>query len=625
MAALAICFGLAAAALAPAAEPLLDLKTFMPSSEIAPGMKLIGKTCYRGTEIREFTGEVAGIEHGAFAGGNLIWAMLEGPELGPHSVAAGMSGSPCYIDGRMIGAVAYGFNGAQKPFAGITPIESMLQVLELTSAQPHPYENELNDGQATVGVWEIGELRAMAEEARPPLRSPRQVDLADLPPRAREAFPDREGLVELAPLSMPVGISRCSPEVYEPLRRRLADWNMTLAPGLVASGTVDGSALPPLEAGSALGMPMMIGDLTIGGYGTVTYREGDRLIGFGHPAYGWGNVDIPMSPCEMFALNASYVSTFKVGAVATPVGAIRQDREAAVGGVIGRVPRMIPLRVRARALETGREREFSYRLWDNRYFAPSLAATGVREAISATDRSDGDSTLRLEYAIALQGAEPIRKEVFLASSAGPAFAAGSDFRSDLSLLLNNPFRSARIESLELDLTVSARVRQTAIASVTADKEAYRPGETARLTIYLQPYRGPREKRQAEFALPSDLRDGEYRLYVGDASGREHLERDRAPGLFTPMNFDQLIEAVRLNFAGNRIYMTLVESDKGLTVHGQELPSLPTSLRATLEESSDGAFIRPVTGKFLAESVLSGDAEFIGSTQTTLIVNRNASR
>jgi len=92
-----------------------------------------------------------------------------------------------------------------------------------------------------------------------------------------------------------------------------------------------------------------------------------------------------------------------------------------------------------------------------------------------------------------------------------------------------------------------------------------------------------------------------------------------------MNFDQLIEAVRLNFAGNRIYMTLVESDKGLTVHGQELPSLPTSLRATLEESSDGAFIRPVTGKFLAESVLSGDAEFIGSTQTTLIVNRNASR
>jgi len=155
----------AAISLAASAAPLGP--QFMPLSEIEVGMQIVGKSCFRGVEIEEFTGEIVGIERGAFAGGDMIWADLKGPMLGAHSVASGMSGSPVYIDGRMIGAVGYGFPGSQKPIGGITPIEQMLQVLDRVNDQPHPYENELDDGAATVGIWDIEELRTMALNSHP--------------------------------------------------------------------------------------------------------------------------------------------------------------------------------------------------------------------------------------------------------------------------------------------------------------------------------------------------------------------------------------------------------------------------------------------------------------------------
>ncbi|MCX7016432.1 MAG: hypothetical protein NTW86_28395 [Candidatus Sumerlaeota bacterium] len=598
---------------------------FMPSSEIEPGMKLTGKTCFEGSQIEEFTGVVLGVERGAFAGGNLIWARLESPRFGPHGVAAGMSGSPCYIDGRLIGAVAYGMSMAQKPIAGITPIESMLRVLDLTNDKPHPEEEEENAGESTVGVWTIEELKDMARNSRPPGSSPLRVSVDDLPEALRNDAGPAAGDVELRPLAMPVAISACSPNVYGPLARKLAEFGMELIPGGMGGGTLDGAALPPLEPGSALGIPYLTGDLTLGGYGTVTFRDGARLIAFGHPAQGWGNSDMPFSPCSMFAVNASYGMTSKIGEVATPTGSIRQDREFGIGGVIGMMPRTFPMRVRVRSTQPALDREFRFQVWDNRYLTPLLVSVGVAEAVSAADRGDGDATLRGSYSIGIEGAAPIEKNLFYATSRGPSSTVELSLDEDFTLLLRNPFRKARIVSLEADLTVSDRARQTAIVSVTADKDVYRPGETVRLSLYLQPYRAPREKRLIEMPLSAELPDGQYDLYVVDAETRLRLERDRAPGLFTPMNYDQLVQAIRSHYVGNDLYVMLRERDEGVTVHGQELPTLPPSVRSTLSDSSERAFIRAISARVLAERVVEGESEFVGSARLPLRVSQTGQR
>jgi hypothetical protein len=598
---------------------------FLFSDQLQPGMALTGRTCIEGTQITEFSGKILGVERGAFAGGNMIWAELEAPFLGAHGVAAGMSGSPCYVDGRLIGAVGYGFPYSQKPIAGITPIESMLDVLDLTKLDLKLEDETLSSAPAG-GVWTLDELKSMARSAKLPGASPLRISLDRLPQTVRagiDAPPEPD--IELTPLVLPLSVSSTEPAVYEPLQRFARRHGLSLAAGGISGATLENGDLPPLAAGSAIGMPLMTGDLTVGGYGTVTYVEDNRLIAFGHPAFGWGTTDIPLSPCAMFAIQPSYSLSFKMGQVALPTGMIRQDRLSGVGGVIGELPRFIPFSVRVKSMDSGRERVFSYQLWDNRLWTPILAETGVAQSIVKSDRISGEATASARYRVGVADSGTIEKTMFYSSLNGPASDLIYSLFDDLAVLKNNPFNGTRLSSLEVEIEVYNKIQQARIVSVTADKDVYRPGDTVRLAVYLQPYRGGRVREEIELQLDRELADGSYELFVGDSESRLSIERERAPGLFTPMNFGQLIEALRKHYVSNALYVVLSRSDEGLTVHGQELPSLPPSLRSTFTTSSERAFIRPISGQFIEESSMAGKYEFVGRSQLTVQVNRSGRR
>lgn len=605
-----------------AASPAND--KFLFSDELRPGMPLTGLTCNVGTEIAAFNGKILGVEKGAFAGGNMIWAELEAPFLGEHGVAAGMSGSPCYVDGRLIGAVGYGFPFSQKPIAGITPIESMLEVLELTK-QDLQVDEDVSAQFESGGVWTLDELRELARAARFPGASVLKLPADRLPDAVKVDLDRSISEIELTPLALPLSISSKESAVYQPLQRFLQDQGLSLAAGGISGSTLDSAQLPPLRAGSAIGMPLMTGDLTVGGYGTVTHVEGDRLIAFGHPAFGWGTTDLPMSPCSMFAVQPSYNLSFKMGQVATPIGMIRQDRLPAVGGVIGVLPKFIPFTVRVKSIASGRERTYQYQMWDNRLWTPILAETGVAQAIAMTDRIGGEATATAHYRIGIEGASAIDKSFFYSSLNGPDYILSSSIYDDLAVLKTNPFRKTRIDRLDVTIEISEKIQQARLVSVTADKDVYRPGEKVRLAVYLQPYRGGRQRKEIEVPLSSALADGAYELFIGDAESRLGVEMERAPGLFTPMNFEQLIDALKKHYPSNSLHVVLRRDDDGLTVHGQELPSLPPSLRSTFTTSSERAFIRPISGQFLSETSVPGEWEYVGSSQLTVRVNRSGRR
>jgi len=197
--------------------------------------------------------------------------------------------------------------------------------------------------------------------------------------------------------------------------------------------------------------------------------------------------------------------------------------------------------------------------------------------------------------------------------------------SDLATLMRNPFQPGKIESVKASVRILPRLKQTALVSATMDKDVYRPGETVNLTVYLQPYHGAREKRELSLKLPGNLRDGDYELFIGDSDARYDYERSRAPGLFTPRDYDQLVDAIRLHYVGDQLYLALSERDMGLTVHGQEMPSLPPSVLSTLSASSERAFIRPTSGRLLAEKTFQEPTEFVGSMQMSVRVDRKGQR
>ncbi len=603
----------------PASQPAIIL-----SKDLKAGQNFIGYTCFQGTQIEKFTGIILGVEKGAFAGSNMIWVELQVPGFGAHGVPSGMSGSPCYIDGKLIGAVAYGFSGSQKALAGLTPIESMLEVLELTR-RDLPANDEAGGSEAgevpSSGVWNLDELKELALHSRVPGASPLRIPVADLPENMRVSINSKSNEFVLKPLSVPIAISSRNSEVCSTLSKWLEPQGLSLVSAGIGGITPESLDLPALAPGSALGMPMMTGDLTVGGYGTVTYCDGNKLIGFGHPAFGWGTTNIPMSPCVMFTVQPSYEQSFKIGQVAMPTGSIRQDRQPAVGGVIGPVPRFIPMHVEINSNSTNRVTQFNFQVWDNRHWTPILVVTGLGEALSAAERPSGESTVNASYSIGVQGSERIEKQLFYSASQSPTSDLSSSLLVDLALLKINPFHSARLDSIDITINLSDRIQQSQIVSVTANKDVYRPGDEVRLAIYIQPYRGARELRELILPLDSDLDDGTYDLLVGDAESRMAMERERAPGLFTPMDYQQMLQALRKSFVGNRIYAVLKKSDQGLTIHGQELPALPPSLRSTFASSSERAFIKPISGEFLTEKSIMGNSEFVGSQKMSIQVNR----
>ena len=101
---------------------------FMPSSQVRPGMVGEGRTVFKGYKVEPFKVEILGVQHNNMAGSDMIVAKLSGQFLEKHGVVAGMSGSPVFINGKLIGAVAYGWSYAYAPYCGITPIEQMWTV-----------------------------------------------------------------------------------------------------------------------------------------------------------------------------------------------------------------------------------------------------------------------------------------------------------------------------------------------------------------------------------------------------------------------------------------------------------------------------------------------------------------
>lgn len=536
----------------------------LPIDQVRPGQTAVVRTVFEGTAIDTFSAVLIGVLRTGRADGETIVARATSERVVRSGVAAGMSGSPVYVDGRLIGALSSGWQFTKEPIFGITPIGEMLAVLDLPEVAPGtptdgPAGSELGPAPADARFRELHwDDDADALSAAPPAETP----AAGGPTR----------------LPLPLMCGGMQPATLATLARELAPLGFTAVPG----GQGAAAAAPGAEAiepGAAVAVDVMRGDLQLSAIGTVTYRDGDRVLLFGHPFFQAGDIQLPLSTAEIVTIIPSAASSFKLGVRGRTIGVADQDRRPAVAGRLGRDARLMPLRVTVEGARRPRQ-TFRFECIEDRFMAPSLIAAATGNSLLESGGASGAQTLRWTARFFRAGAAPLVISDVAASDAPTNDVAGG-VAGPLRFVLGNPFTRVTLDSVTVDVTVEPRRQQLFLRSARLLDAVVRPGGTLRVAVELERWRGGRETRTLTLQVPEEVPEGKYPLALGGAAEYTRLEASRLPARFRPTSLEDAWARLQSSRRSDALYVGLFARASEITTDGLDYPELPLSALSVL--------------------------------------------
>ncbi len=593
--------------------PLVARDTIMPVADVRPGMVGVGRTVFRGATIDEFTVRIIGTLKSVVAPQrDLILAKLEGGPLADTGVIAGMSGSPVYIDGKLVGAVSYQLGQFPKEaIAGITPIGEMTDATALTTARAsRPVAISLQGAvpaRDLLALWraDLGPARAFGAAAADVIAS---LMSADLP---------RPVTTDLRPIAVPLVVGGFAEGMLERLVPSLA--GTAFVPARASSQTRPqplAATAPALVPGDAIGVALMAGDLSMGATGTVTQVDGDRVYAFGHPLYNLGPTAFPMTRADVIAVLPSLVSSSKLATLGAVVGTISQDRATAIAGRLGAAPALVPIRV---TLTSGRApaRTFSFSVVNDQLFTPLLTYLAVANVLTSYERQTGAATYVVRGDARITGQAPIRFDDVFVGDQGAANASAY-VAGPLTALYRNATAPFTIDGITLAIEADEQARTAEIERVWVDDNPVRAGRPAQVHVQLRTFRGDTQLFDQAIDIPANA-SGALQLLVTDGPRLAQQDaRDIRRGEL--QSVAQIVRAANRGRRGDRVYLRLSSPAPGAVIDGEPMPGLPASVAAVIDAD------RPAGGSTSLRSVPRGEWELVvpfavsGSRQLTLTVD-----
>ena len=570
----------------------------LPVDEVRPGDRCVARSVFFGTEVEEFGMEVLGVVRGTAPGSDLIIARAEGEFLERTGIPQGMSGSPVYRDGKLLGAISSTWAFSKEPVAGITPIDEMLPALERS------------DGREGAGATGSLGLLLVPPDERPRCGVARVSTLAGLKlasapygPRAVSGqFGGREMQAISLPLTVPCGAGPLAGAAAELLG------GLGLTPVQGAAGT---SGEPPgtLVPGSSVGVQFVGGDMSWTAIGTLTYIDGDRVVAFGHPVFGAGDVELPLVGARVHTVLPLSSLSFKYASGTGPVGVIYSDRRRGVGGVLGPAPDTMPLSVSVGL--AGRDPvDYRFEIIRTRPFSSTfagLAAAGaVTEAAIASGRASIDLRIRLETTDG-----PITYGTRF-HTMEPALRAGGELGALIDLVLESGVADVDVKSASLDAKITAGELLTTIERVTADRTVYHPGDPVRLTVELRDRSGERSTRSLVLVVPEGTGPGPLLVRVSDASAFHEWDAERLGDGLRPRTWKQLRDLVEGVKPGNTVVAQLLSDRGGLSLSGREMARPPGKAALVMGAVAGSGAVATAELTVLSEASLSTEWETLGA-------------
>ena len=534
--------------------------------------------------------EILGVLHNAIGPGqDMILARLAGAKPEYTGVVAGMSGSPVYIDGKLLGALSYRIGQFSKePIAGITPIAQMFQVRD----QPQAPASETGLASAVPGNSGQGFSTGNSGVT---------------------AVSD-SGTVQ--PIETPLVFSGFGPEAIKLWQQNLPSSGLTAMAG-IGGGSSTQAQPEPIVPGSAVSAVLVRGDLDISATCTVTYVDTKQLLACGHPITQYGPVSMPMTKAEVLATLASPLNAFKIINTTETVGSFTQDRQAAIGGLLGATARMIPVTVAITHGNTGstgpsKTQKLHFEVVDNPQITPVAIMVSIYQALLANNAYAEESSYRMNAAIDLDGYPSVHLDSLLAPTdqAPASLQAAITVGRNFAQLYGNAARLTNVHSVNVEFVAIPGRQSLELESVVSSATRVHPGDSITIDATVRPYHGESRNVRIPITLPATLLQGPLRLVVSDAGTLDRITQS-SRGVGRPLDISASIAQMNSLYANDRLYVTLLEPTAQAVLNGRTLAALPISmanvyepLRSNQEMTLNGESAVPA-GSIAAGGVLTG--------------------
>ncbi|MEZ5401609.1 MAG: hypothetical protein R2729_18190 [Bryobacteraceae bacterium] len=576
----------------------------MRADEVKPGMKAIAWTVFEGNEPEAVPIEIVGRLRNAWGPKQDIIVGKMGGRAIRTNVAGGMSGSPVYIDGKLIGAVALRLSVfSPDAICGITPIELMLEINDYDKSRP----TEARTPDKAVQRAQVGLPQDLAAAAGGGL------DLSLTPidtPLVLSGFNDAT-LREFGPMFRSMGITPAQGGAAAAIHaaKPVAGWRDSLKPGDAVSGV------------------LVQGDMSMTAMGTVTYNDGKHVLAFGHPFLSLGPVNMPMAKAEVLMTLASAFQPNKMGNATAIVGTLRQDRHSGIMGLLGQEAEMIPCRVKVRSFDgdgkVGKERDLRFHVFVQQKWTPFLMMVTLFNAVNGLNDFAEEATYRLSGNVDIEGSERISLDNMFAPNGAAiptpmelAFWWGDKFNR----LFGNEIRTPRLKGVDVTLDLLPERRIATVESAFIPASEVKAGDEVPVRVFLRPWRGGRIEKQVTVKIPPAFPKGNHRILLSDAPTLNRMQA-MAGMMNRGMDLPQTVSLINQERTNNRLYVSLVQAKPTVFYEDKTLPNLPASVANVMQHGRSAnrpVFAVPETA--LQQAALPFDMQVSGSYSLRIQVN-----
>lgn len=554
-----------------------------PEESLKPGMTGVAWTVFSGSKPEPVPVEIIGVWKSAWGPKqDIIVAKLTG-KAQRTNVAGGMSGSPVYIDGKLVGAIALRLSVfSPDAICGITPIKLMLEINDFDRTRPA-------DARTPGGMT--------SQTAKASAEMPGDL-LARVVAAGASVDKTGENIRMMSPIATPVtfsGFSDAALHEFAPVFQQLG---MTAVQG-GAAGSLN-SATPAkdwrtsLQPGESVAAVLVSGDMTMTGAGTVTYNDGTHVLAFGHPMFNLGPVDMPLAKEEILTTLASSYQPTKMGNASEVVGALKQDRHSGIAGQLGATSNMIPvtLHVRSFGLDNAirKSQDFHFNVFVQQKWTPYLMMATLFNAVSNLNDFAEDATYRLNGELDLEGHEKVQLSTMQAPAElpvpTPMILAGW-WGDKFNRLFLNPVAMPKVNSVNatIDLLPERRIAQVESAWI-ADNHVD-AGTDVPIKVFLRPFRGEQITREIKVKIPAGLPRGEHQILFSDAETLDKFQAI-ASSLNHFMDIPQTVAMLNQQRSNNRLYVSILDSQPTVYSDEKVLPNLPSSVLNVMQSGRDNS-------------------------------------
>jgi len=597
---LLICLRPLAAAKIEQGKSIKNYETIAPE-DITKGMKGYGLTVFGGTKIERFDVEVLGVLENKGPCRSLILVKAKGNILEHSGVIAGMSGSPVYIEGKLAGALAYAWSFAKDAIAGVQPISGMEELANRkvqVNSKIHK-ENPIKQSQLLykINQIDISDSQLNGRSVMSTIQTP--VFINGYGKRESETLKQMFKRRGMHPIVTGTSTISSGAFVSNNVKRNISTATSRTAPkkhnnsNTIVEAPVNTSSdknlWPSIKGGQAIGATLVSGDMNISAVGTVTYRNGNKIVAFGHPFFGLGDIEIPMTRANVQTVLPSLALSFKMANTNETIGTLIRDGATGIVGILGKKAPVVKVQVNLQTDEDNKKiQSFNFKVLKHPMLTAPMIGTTIGSVLSEKTSSISEAMIKVETKIKLKNYKTLKTVNHYTTELFPASALQSGLEP-LYSLLSSRFEEIELEEVVVSLKIKQKIMSASIEGIRWQEKTFQPGDELRAVILVKPWKKPLQLVPFSLNLPKDLPDGKLKINI--ASARSHLiiDKKRDPDKYKPENVTELMSFYEKLPDFRNIIVSFTYGGKGTSLRGRQLKQLPLSIMSIADNANGLTF------------------------------------